>query len=189
MRCEKQFTWNDVVGVVSIECIPNDAPAAYGCWNPEAYGYPVCTARVSYPHTGYEAMFGWVQLVNSTDNTSGGQGFEPDPFALFGDAQSPYCFYGTEPTLFDAPSRDGPPPREWVAHSFLATTPVREILDGGPRRVVPVLGFSWGFDCDGSAIALRGVLPLTASDWRDDLPILEASYPAPRWTFASDADF
>ncbi len=134
-------------------------------------------------------MFGWVQLVRSTDNESGGQRFEPDPFALFGDAQSPYCWYGTEPTLFDAPSRLGAAPREWVAHSYLATTPLREVLDGRPRRVVPVLGFGWGFDSDGSAILLRDVQPLTAPDWRSDVVVLEAAYPAPRWTFADDASF
>ena len=31
--------------------------------------------------------------------------FEPDPFVLFGDAPSPYCWYGLNPTLFDGPSR------------------------------------------------------------------------------------
>lgn len=31
-------------------------------------------------------LFGWVQLVRSTDNESGGGEFEVDPFALFGDA-------------------------------------------------------------------------------------------------------
>ncbi len=49
-------------------------------------------------------MFGWVQMVRSTDDESVGGRFEMDPFGLFGDVRSPYCWYGTEPTLFDAPS-------------------------------------------------------------------------------------
>ena len=79
---------------------------------------------------GYDAIFGWVQLVRSSDNESAGEFFEPDPFALFGDAHSPYCWYGTEPTLFDAPSRMERVPMAWLAYSFLATTPIDEMLEG-----------------------------------------------------------
>ena len=42
-------------------------------------------------------MLGWVQVVRSTDNESGGDRFELDPFGLFGDAPSPYCWYGQRP--------------------------------------------------------------------------------------------
>src|ERR1700736_2423826 len=101
MRWSAEFAWDGVVGRVDIECIPNDDPDAYGSWWANAHGYPVCTARVAYPGRGYRAMFGWVQLVRSTDNDSRGERFEIDPFALFGDAPSPYCWYGIEPTLFD----------------------------------------------------------------------------------------
>ena len=59
-------------------------------------------------------MFGWVQLVRSTDSQSGGQLFELDPFVLFGDVRSSYCWYGTEPTLFDAPYRQARVPIEWI---------------------------------------------------------------------------
>ena len=58
---------------------------------------------VDYPPR-YRSMLGWVQLVRSTDNESGGVRFELDPFGLFGDAPSPYCWYGQRPILFDAPS-------------------------------------------------------------------------------------
>jgi hypothetical protein len=176
-----EFFWSGFTGNVSVECIPNDDPKTYGCWWPNAHGYPVCTARVEYPGRGYPAMFGWVQLVRSTDNDSGGEQFEVDPFALFGDAPSPYCWYGIEPTLFDAPSRPDTTPSEWVAHSFLGTTPMAEVMDGKPRRVVPVLGFAWGFDERAGSMALRNIARLAAADWDTHLPILRASYP--RWTF------
>jgi len=140
------FEWRGLTGSVQVECIPNDDPVGYGTAASDAFGLPVCTATVRYPRRGYNAMFGWVQLVRSTDNESGGQHFEMDPFALFGDVRSPYCWYGTEPTLFDTPSRQVRAPIEWIAYSFLATTPVDEVMQGSPRRVVPLLGFEWGFD-------------------------------------------
>ena len=189
MQRDMRFAWDGLIGDVRIDCVANDDPEGYGCWASSAFGYPVCEATVRYARRGYGAMFGWVQLVRSTDNESRGAEFEVDPFALFGDAQSPYCWYGTEPTLFDAPSRSGPAPAEWLAHSFLATTPINELLAGNPRRVVPVLGFSWGFESRDDILHLRDVQPLTPRDWLDDLPALRTSYPAPRWVFADDPAF
>lgn len=176
-----EFVWDGVVGRVDVECVPNDDPRAYGCWWPGAFSYPVCTARVAYPGRGYGAMLGWVQLVRSTDNDSGGEQFEPDPFALFDEASSPYCWFGIEPTLFDAPSRPAAAPAEWVAHSFLATTPMKEVIEGNGRRVLPLLGFSWGFDARGGTIELRDITRLVASDWDVHLSVLRATYPL--WTF------
>jgi hypothetical protein len=118
------FEWRGSTGRVQVECIPNDDPGGYGTAASNAFGFPVCTATVRYPRRGYNAMFGWVQMVRSTDNHSAGGRFEMDPFGLFGDMPSPYCWYGTEPTLFDAPSRVDRGPIDWVAHSFLATTPI-----------------------------------------------------------------
>ena len=182
MQWRGEFDWDGLTGDVDAKLIPNDNPTAYGCWWPNAHGYPVCTARVRYPGRGYPAMFGWVQLVRSTDNDSGGKQFETDPFPLFGDAPSPYCWYGIEPTLFDAPSRPEKPPAEWVAHSFLATTPIAEVLEGNPRRVVPVLGFTWGFYSRRGSIELRDIARLAAADWDAHLPVLRASHPLWRFT-------
>ena len=73
---------------------------------------------------------------------------------LFGDARSPYCWYGTEPTLFDAPSRFDRSPLGWLAYSFLATTPIEEV-DGGStssrRAARRGSGGDSTFDDDGSA--------------------------------------
>jgi hypothetical protein len=122
--------------------------------------------------------------VRSTDNASGGAKFEIDPFVLFGDARSPYYWYGTEPTLFDAPSRSGPAPLVWICRSFLATTPIDEVMGLRPRRVVPIIGFAWGFEVaqDGS-VELHQITALTANDWKDVLPVLRREYPTPLWTF------
>jgi hypothetical protein len=40
---------------------------------------------------------------------------------------------------------------DWLAHSFLAATPF-----DGPRRVLPLVGFSWGFEIWGSHAATLG---------------------------------
>ncbi|MFG2670069.1 hypothetical protein [Streptomyces sp. NPDC048445] len=146
--------------------------------HPAMRGYPCCTSTVTYPGKGYRAMFGWVQFVRSTDNASGGADFDMDPFILFEDAPSPYCFFGINPTLFDAPSRAERRPMAWLAHSFLAYTP----LDREQRCVIPVTGFSWGFGIDAEGnIPVRPAAALTAADWDEHLPYLGTSYPA--WEF------
>lgn len=189
MQWSAQFAWDGLIGDVQVECVPNDDPAAYATVGDDVIGFPVCTAWVRYPRRGYNAMFGWVQLVRSTDNHSQGKEFEADPFMLFGDAHSPYCWYGTEPTLFDAPSRVDRSPLGWLAYSFLATTPIEEVMAGRPRRVVPVSGFAWGFDVhDNGSAELREVEPLAARDWATVLPVLRAEYPEPLWTFADNFD-
>jgi hypothetical protein len=101
-----------------------------------------------------------------------------DPFYLFEDAASPYAFFGINPALFDAPSRAERAALDWTAHSFLAWTP----MDDTERRVVPLAGFSWGFNVDAaSRITLREVHALTAVDWDAHLPYLSSSHPG--WVF------
>lgn len=175
---EVGFVYAGHAGRVHVVCVPNDDPAALG--TPEqARGFPTCTATVACTGRGYQALFGWVQFVRSTDNASRGAAFEPDPFTLFADAPSPYCWYGTTPTLFDAPSRAERRSLHWLAHSFLATTP----LEPGPKRVLPLLGFGWGFTSDAEgAITLLPLRRLRSADWQALLPLLRQEYPT--WTFA-----
>ena len=140
-----------------------------------------CTATLEFAGRGYWQLFGWVQLVRSTDNAFHGEKFEMDPFdpfQLYERAPSPYCWYGLLPTLFDAPSRDDRVYLDWVAHSFLAVSPLR-----GDRRVVtPLLGFSWGFHvAEGGNVTLDPVAALTAADWESHLSYLRACYP--EWRF------
>lgn len=179
---EVPFAWRGEPGSVHVECIPNRDPEFWGCWGPVADGFPVCTATVVYPAHGYCSMLGWVQLVRSTDNESGGKEFELDPFAIFGDAPSPYCWYGQQPTLFDAPSRSLRRALEWVAHSFLATTPLDEVAQMQPRRVVPIVGFSWGFTDSGSEVRLHDVARLATNVWDAHLDLLRTTYPW--WVFS-----
>ncbi len=183
MRAE--VVWDDVQGQIDVVVVRNDDPESIGCES-FARGFPVCTATVDYPDRGYRSLFGWVQLVRSTDNGSGGTEFEVDPFALFGDAPSPYCWYGTAPTLFDAPSRTSRSNMRWVAHSFLAATPLREVLLGNGRMVRPLVGFSWGFQVLDGDVALHDVTLLDARRWTTHVETLQVRYPF--WRFADDQE-
>ena len=172
-----QFLHEGRRGHVGISCVPNDDPGSVGQPD-EARGFPTCTATVEYQGAGYRAFFGWVQLVRSTDNATRGRAFEMDPFSLFEDAPSPYCFFGMTPTLFDAPFRTEKSRLEWVAHSFLGVTPLRE----DRRQVLPMIGFSWGFDIDDRAsIEIKPVSELAAEDWKSHVPYFRERFP--NWEF------
>jgi len=177
---EIEFSWSGAIGRVRVDCTVNTEPDEFGA-PPEARGFPACTATVSYPLRGYHALFGWVQLVRSTDNQSGGESFEMDPVLLFFDSPSPYAWYGTNPTLFDAPMRWTQTDLHWECHSFLATTPLDEVMEGRGRSVVPLAGFAWGFDIAEGAITVREPSPLSSNDWNAHLATLRDTYPS--WRF------
>jgi len=164
--------------VVSVE--KTQSPATLGARD-GARDLANCTATIEYAGRGYLQLFGWVQLVRSTDNAFQGVKFEMDPFdpfELYERAPTPYCWYGVLPTLFDAPSRDERIHLDWIAHSFLASSPLR----GNRRVVMPLLGFSWGFHVasDGQ-VRLDQVAALTGVDWQSHLPYLHECYP--EWIF------
>lgn len=174
---EIEFVREGLPGRVDVSCDVTTDPGKLGAF-PGATGLPHVYAQIEYAGRGYDAFFGWVQLVRSTDNRSGGHDFEMDPFGLFEDAPSPYCFFGSTPSLFDAPARDTRARMEWLAHSFLAYTP----LAAEGRKVLPVLGFSWGFTIsDRTEVTMEPVNQLDSGDWAVHLPFLEAKHPG--WTF------
>ena len=160
-------------GSVAVDVRPNANPADLGC-DAASLGLPVCTARVETAAQGYRAMCGWIQVVRSTDNSTGGEGFDMDPFAPSG-ADSPYAFYGLASTLFDAPSRDDRDDLDWLAHAFLAHTPL------GTNEVEAVLGFSWGFTFREEKVQVSGPSPLDQADWDSHQGLLTIEHPA--WAF------
>lgn len=177
---EIPFTHLSYPGRVSVTVETTLDPAALGA--PEgARGLANCRATLECAARGYLGLLGWVQLVYSTDNAFQGRQFEIDPFdpfELYAQAPLPYCWFGNAPTLFDAPSRESRAELDWVAQSFLASSP----LQGDSRSVTPLLGFSWGFHIfSAENIVLKPVTVLSAADWAAHLPYLRACYP--NWQF------
>ena len=166
-------------GRVSVTYARNDRPELVGS-GPQAAGFPWCHASVEHPAQGYDAVLGWVQLVRSDDNASGGRAFEIDPLDFLGDLPHPFCWLGLRPQLFDAPSRQLRRDLDWEAHSFLC------VPDGdgdGGYEVHALLGFAWGFRIRGEVVELVEPTVLGPAHWTEAVAVLAAGFPA--WRFMS----
>lgn len=144
---------------------------------PEARGFPVCSATVERPLHGYDSVMGWVQLVRSDDNQSRGERFEMDPLAFLGPLAHPFCWLGLNPILFDAPSRSTLADLDWTARSFLC---VPDDLGSG-LEAHAVLGFEWGFAIAGGEITLDPPRRLASAAWDELLPVLRNAHES--WGF------
>jgi hypothetical protein len=173
MRLE--FTLRQLPGFVDVTLVPNVEPEALGC-RASGFGFPVCTATVSFEGQGYAAALGWIQLVRSTDGPGPGVQFEMDPYEPLGTLPHPFCWFGFAPMLFDAPSRARRDDLDWTANSFLA-------FIGEPHEVRAILGFSWGFVVREQVVVIEDAAPLAADTWAAHLPLLRHAHPS--WRFAS----
>jgi hypothetical protein len=172
---ELPYRWNDRDGKVKVEIRTNEDPVAFGC--PEyARGFPVCTAMVDHPAVGYSDLLGWVQLVHRSDT---GTGFAIDALELLTEVTHPFAYFGTSPTLFDAPHTDELANWDFIANSFLCGRGGE--LEQRRFEVRAVLGFSWGFSKQGSEVEWFGPEPLAAEDWNAHLPYLRREFE--QWTF------
>jgi hypothetical protein len=176
------FSLRGISGLVAVSVTPSTDPDAIGYrllsgGRPADYAarFPVCRAAVTYAADGYAAVFGWTQLVRSTDSAA--SGFAMDPIAIYRDVATPYAWYGLRPELFDAPSRESRDDVTWEAHSFLCISPDAVIT----RRVQAIAGFSWGFTITRADITLTPPALLGFRDWDGHLSLLRASYP--QWAF------
>jgi len=168
---EIPFAIRGVAGRVVVSYEVNRQPESVGC-QPETRGFPVCLATVERPLRGYDSLMGWVQLVRSGDNESGGESFEMDPLAFLGPLAHPFCWLGLNPILFDVPSRSSRADLDWTARSFLCVPD--DLGDGLEAHAV--LGFEWGFAIEGGEIILRPPRRLRASAWDEILPVLRAEH-------------
>lgn len=186
--------------MIRASVMPNTDPVAFGStiifpqYKPEDFlGYPVIKATVHSDHAGYGSMFGWIQFVESTSNahdTTNDHGptdtqegcadldWQLDAIPLFQDLNTPFIYFGSDPTLFDAPARVGKDEVKWRAQSYLTHVSDAVIT----RQVTPVLGFTWGFDVENGA---KCVAPLEELDlktsWNERLDALRRSHA--NWTF------
>jgi hypothetical protein len=178
------FSLRGITGLISVSVTGNTDPDAIGYSllsrglpTDAARGFPVCRATVTYPAQGYAAMFGWTQMVRSTDSAP--DRFDMDPIALYQQIPTPYAFFGVRPELFDAPSRDSRYDMTWEAHSFLCVSPDAVLT----RHVQAIAGFSWGFTINRQDITFAFPAALGAAIWDAHLELLSTSYPD--WTFDS----
>jgi hypothetical protein len=177
------FSLRGIDGLIDVSVRRNTDPEAigytvmmsYGLPVDFARGFPVCRATLTYPADGYAAIFGWTQVVHSTDSAA--PGFEMDPIAIYRNVATPFAWYGVRPELFDAPSRDSRDDMDWEAHSFLCISPDAVLS----RQVQAITGFSWGLTITGAAIGITPPAPLEPLAWDSHLDLLRTSYP--EWTF------
>lgn len=172
------FSLRGMAGDVDVTVEITRNPEELGAM-PEAIGLPHCQATIEYPGRGYAAMLGWVQLVRSTDNTSGGERFEMDPLTIVGEVAHPFAFFGVTPTLFDAPARRSRADLDWLAHSFLCYLTED---DQGADIVQAITGFSWGFTIAAGATTVVPARALSSADWSQHRDLLHADHPG--WHFA-----
>ena len=176
------FRLRGLDGLIAVSLTPNIDPEAIGYvllsgGEPvdAARGFPVCRATITYPAQGYAAVFGWTQLVRSSDSDP--DRFEMDPIALYQQVATPYAWFAIRPELFDAPSRDSRYDLTWEAHSFLCISPDAVLT----RHVQAVTGFSWGFTVSQQDITFVPPAPLAPEAWGSHLTLLRTTYP--EWLF------
>ena len=172
-------------GRVEIRQTTNDDPARLGYallesvlgFPPEkAKGFPVVSAAVRYAGEGYGAFMGWVQIVRMREEGTSEEQVIVDKSPQLADDGSPYCFWGPEPSFFDAPSTTARL-ELWSAHAFLVAIPDAVMT----KEVRPVCGFSWGFSNLGPEPEAEAVRTIGAEDWSTARNILAETYPA--WRF------
>jgi hypothetical protein len=200
------FTSRSQAGKVAVSVQPNnDNDTAFGLsiiYSPvpqsdyfaEFHGFPVVKGAITYPipaspHSGYGALFGWIQFIkNTTANVTGDYAVDSYPFAS--DLGDPFGGWGFNPSHFDAPAillEDDPTNQTiiWRAQTYLT-----ELADAGVSKNVTVVkdgAFTWGFDmtfdADGTRhIAIVKAQPLGVdTEWGQRLPLLTEQYP--KWTF------
>ncbi|KAK3641172.1 hypothetical protein LTR56_011412 [Elasticomyces elasticus] len=167
---------------VTISVRPNDDPDRIGQHllfpednTDDFIGYPICQAKISSPESiGYAAYYGWIQMVAEDSGA-----FEMDPLPITADLNTPFCFFGAEPQLFDCPSR----PKEiqnldWTAVSFL--TYIKDTVL--TRHVRPIFAFEWGFRIVDGAVRVKHLQPCNVDQaWEQQRGLLESKFEG--WQF------
>lgn len=179
------FRLRGLDGRVEVRLTTNDDPArwgypllesALGFPAEKAEGFPVASAAVRYQGEGYGAAMGWVQTVRMREEGSPEEQVIVDKPPQLADDGSPYCFWGPEPSFFDAPSTTARL-ELWSAHAFLVACPDAVMT----KEIRPVCGFSWGFSNLESEPEAEAVRTIGEEEWSAARSVLVERYPA--WTF------
>lgn len=140
-----------------------------------ARGFPVVRASIEYEGEGYGAVMAWIQVIRYRIGDADEQ-VEVDQPPQLHESGMPYCFWGPNPSFFDAPSmaRDAV---LWTADAFLTATP-----DAAMTRVVrPVCGFRWGYEVAGGRPEPLPLVEAPPDAWESAREVLDERYPG--WEF------
>lgn len=136
-------------------------------------GFPVIRATVSSPRSRtYASIYGWVQITYTP-----GESWVMDLYPPFQDVNSPFIFWGSEPTLVDAPGRQHLKNYDWTARSFLCYSPDACTT----KDVVPIVAFEWGFWIADSMPYVKRLKQLDVSAWNEHLELFRGSFKG--WRF------
>lgn len=150
-----------------------------------AMNFPVCRAILKAPNdVGYAATYGWVQAVlerplPANPNTLSKEvAWYTDPIPITEQLNYPFCWFGPEAQLFDAPFRTERRDMDWTCHSFLTYLPDALVS----KKVCPILAFEWGFEISGGRVSIKGLRLLDIQEaWERQRGLWEGKFPG--WIF------
>lgn len=178
-------------GEVAVVVEENNEPQNYGCdlLLPDHPGshfkdFPICEAKVrSTGAKGYGSIYGWIQVFRCNDSLlTEDDHWEMDPVPLHSDLNTPFCWFGPEPSLFDCPMRDRRKQCDWDCHSFLTYSDDCLIS----KEVRPILGFCWGFSIRDGQVVIKALEKLDMNIWDGHLSLLREKHPG--WDFGEYQD-
>jgi len=140
-------------------------------------GFPVVHATVEYEGEGYGAVMAWIQIVRYRIGGGGDdETVEVDKPPQLADTNAPHCYWGPNPSFFDAPSTT----REntaWTADAFITASP-----DAVMGKIVrPVCGFRWGYKVTGGKPEPLPLVGIPSGAWASAKNTLEERFP--EWEF------
>lgn len=172
---------NSRSGSVNVSLKPDSDPAENGlkllfsAQDMDTFkGFPVCEATVeAFGTRGYGSMYGWIQMVRSGEpSTISSVPWEMDPIPFLAGLNTPFCWFGPEPKLYDAPVRTGVQRLDWTCHSYFTY-----IDDALLSKVVkPVLGFGWGFVIEQGKPSVKALREVSLGTWNEHRGLLEMSF-------------
>lgn len=158
-------------------------------------GFPAIDIKVNSPVSrGYAAMYGWIQIVaeGNRDEKSGAlpanlssAPWEMDPIPITQDLNTPFTWFGVEPSLFDGPSRNNDVKQlDWVSRSFLCY--LEDSVGNGTTkslRPLPIFVVEWGFWIDEGRPHVKQLKRPDVAVWNDHLDLFKTHFPT--WNFST----
>ena len=142
-------------------------------------GFPVMKAEVNFEGSGYEALFGWLQVI-SHDYGRGEEEFSVDIADQFREFMNPFCYYGYKPAMYDAPRHAAPGLRKWKSYTFLCPLSLSNREEY--RKITPLAGFTWGYTMfQGKPESIMEPMPASRDDWNLVRRNVASYYP--QWLF------